>query len=207
MPEVLELCDDLPRVAEERSVLFSETALETFLSAAAKEYASITPNEPRSCFGVLLGTGAEGAFLVDRIEFGRNARTTSPAARQEFETTIVPRFGAAYENPVRAWWLDPADLLRISRLADLVGLDILGSIHLHPDWHRLGPESERGRPLSDRPSAMDEYVFRGCGWPINVVCYLERRHGSLYYSVAAWDGDCRPLPLRVRASVPGSRGE
>jgi hypothetical protein len=207
MTSVLELRGDPSRVADGRSVLFSETALESFLSAAAAEYAAITPDEPRPCFGVLLGTGAESAFLVERIEFGRNARGTCAAARQEFETTIVPRFGSAYENPVRAWWLDPADLLRISRRADALDLDILGSIHLHPDWHRLGPESERDRPLSERPSAMDEYVFRGCGWPINVVCYLERQHGSLYYSVAAWDGNCLPLPLRVRAAVPGSRDE
>jgi len=201
MASALEVRETPSRVLDDRSVLFSETALDSFLSAAAKEYESITPDEPRPCFGVLLGTGAEGAHLVERIEFGRNARGTCPAARQEFATTIVPRFGSAYENPVRAWWLDPADLLDISRRADALDLDILGSIHLHPDWHRLGPESERDRPLSDRPSAMDEYVFRGCGWPINVVCYLERQHGSLYYSVAAWDGDCLPLPLRVRAGV------
>lgn len=207
MPTLLEVRGAPTRVAGSQSVLFSETALESFLSAAATEYASITPDEPRPCFGVLLGTSAEGAFLVERIEFGRNARGTCAAAREEFATTIVPRFGSAYEIPVRAWWLDPADLLRISRRADALDLDVLGSIHLHPDWHRLGPESERDRPLSDRPSAMDEYVFRGCGWPVNVVCYLERQHGSLYYSVAAWDGDCLPLPLRVRATAPGSRDE
>jgi hypothetical protein len=205
MASALEVRGDPSRVAEDRSVLFSETALEVFVKAAAEEYTYITPDEPRPCFGVLLGTGTESGFLVEHVEFGRNARTTSVAARQEFESTIVPQFGSAYENPVRAWWLDPADLLRISRRADELGYDILGSIHLHPDWHRLGPESERDRPLSDRPSAMDKYVFRSCGWPINVVCYLERRHGDLYYSIAAWDGDCLPLPLRVRATVPGSR--
>ena len=202
MPEVLELCDDSTSFTHRRSVLFSETALRTFLAAAAKEYADITPTEPRPCFGVLLGTSTKDTYLVDRIEFGRNARTTCTAARTEFETTIVPRFGTAYENPVRAWWLDPQDLLHISKRADRANLDVLGSIHLHPDWHRLGPESERANPLSDRPSAMDEYVFRNCGWPVNIVCYLEQQHGSLYYSAAAWDRNCQPLPLRVRAGAP-----
>ena len=202
MPEVLELCDDLTRITHDRTVLFSETALNTFLAAAAKEYANITPAEPRPCFGVLLGSGTNGTFLVDRIEFGRNARTTCTAATQEFENAIIPRFGTAYENPVRAWWLDPDDLLQISKQADRLDLDVLGSIHLHPDWHRLGPESERDHPLTDHPSAMDEYVFRNCGWPVNIVCYLEQQHGSLYYSAAAWDQHSHPLPLRVRAGAP-----
>ncbi len=182
-------------------VLFSDEVLRRFLDAAAAEYAFITPEAPRPCFGVLAGTIADDAMLVSEIAFGRNARTTDPSAREEFARTIVPRFGSAYENEVRAWWLAPADLLRITREAAGRGLDVLGSIHLHPDWHRLGPECERGRPLSDRPTPMDEYVFRGAGWPLNVVCYLEKQHGGFYYSLAAWDGDCAPLSLRVHASA------
>lgn len=178
-------------------VLFSDDVLQRFLDAAAIEYAFITPEEPRPCFAVLLGTFADDALIVSDLAFGRNARVTDPSAREEFTTTIVPKFGSAYENSVRAWWLDPADLLRITREADARGLDVLGSVHLHPDWHRLGPECERGRPLSERPTPMDAYVFRSAGWPLNVVCYLERRHGDFYYSLAAWNGDCESLPLRV----------
>ncbi|WP_410626662.1 hypothetical protein [Amycolatopsis sp. cmx-8-4] len=181
--------------------LVSDDVVRRFLDAAAAEYACITPDTPRPCFGVLLGTVAEDALLVSDIAFARNARTTDPSARAEFATTIVPRFGSAYENAVRAWWVAPADLLRISRDGDDRGLDLLGSIHLHPDWHRLGPECERDRPLSDRPTPMDEYVFRSAGWPLNVVCYLERQHGGFYYSLAAWDGDCAPVSLRVLASA------
>jgi hypothetical protein len=190
-----------------QSVLFSRDAVRRFLDAASVEYASITADEPRPCFAVLLGTRADNAFLVEEVAFGENARNTHPSAHEEFATTIVPRFGSAYENPVRAWWLDPLDLLRITRGAGQRGLDVLGSVHLHPDWHRLGPESERGRPLSDRPTPMDEHMFRNCGWPVNVVCYLERQHGGFYYSLAAWADDCRPLPLRVRAAVPQPREE
>lgn len=179
------------------SVLFSDDVLRRFLDAAAAEYAFITPEEPRPCFAVLLGEYAGDALLVSDLAFGRNARTTDPVAREEFAATIVPKFGSSYENPVRAWWFEPADLLRITREADARGLDVLGSVHLHPDWHRLGPECERSRPLSESPTPMDAYVFRSTGWPLNVVCYLERRHGGFYYSLAAWDGACAPLPLRV----------
>lgn len=182
-------------------VLFSGDVLRRFLGAAATEYAFITPDEPRPCFAVLLGTFADDALVVSDLAFGRNARTTDPSARAEFATAIVPRFGSAYENPVRAWWFEPADLLRITRDAQARDLDVLGSLHLHPDWHRLGPECERDRPLSERPTPMDEYVFRAAGWPLNVVCYLERRRGGFYYSLAAWDGDCAPLSLRVHASA------
>lgn len=191
----------------DRSVLFSEGALNRFLTTAATVYSAITPEAPLPCFAVLLGRFVESTALVDAVAFGRNARAGDPSALAEFAETIVPRFGAAYENPVRAWWLDPADLLSIARDADARGHDVLGSIHLHPDWHRLGPESERDRPLSERPTPMDEHMFRSSGWPVNVVCYLERRYGGFCYSAAAWDGECRPLPLRVRTSLAGGEGE
>ncbi|MEV4313970.1 hypothetical protein [Actinocrispum sp. NPDC049592] len=99
---------------------------------------------------------------------------------------IVPQFGAAYENPVRAWWFDPADLLCAARAAEAGGLEILGSIHMHPDWPRLGLGTARAHPLCERPTPMDEYVFHASGWPVNLVCYLERLHGRLYHSLAAW---------------------
>jgi hypothetical protein len=179
------------------AVLFSDNALKTFLKAATAEYSSITADEPRPCFAVLLGVCAGEEIVVEDVAFGRNARLTHPSAREEFSSTIVPRFGTAYENPVRAWWLDPADLLVIARSAADRGLDVLGSIHLHPDWHRLGPECERDRPLDDSPTPMDQHMFRNSGWPVNVVCYLERRFGGIYYSLAAWDNECLRLPLRV----------
>ena len=191
----------------DRSVLFSEEALNRFVAAAAVAYSSITPDEPIPCFAVLLGRSVESTALVEAVAFGRNVRSRDPSAQAEFAETIVPRFGSAYENPVRAWWLDPADLLAITRDADARGHDVLGSIHLHPDWHRLGPESERGRPLSERPTPMDEHMFRSSGWPVNVVCYLERRYGGFCCSAAAWDGECRPLPLRVRTSLAGGEGK
>ncbi|RPK54569.1 hypothetical protein EES43_28765 [Streptomyces sp. ADI96-02] len=195
--------EDAVRAPDASSVLFSESALDRFLAAAVREYANITENDPVPCFAVLLGTAADGDWLVHDVAFGRNARTTDPNARQEFAATIVPRFGAAYENPVRAWWLDPADLLRIAREADRRNLDILGSVHMHPDWHRLGPRQARAHPLDECPTEMDRYVFRSSGWPVNVVCYVERRHGAHGYALSAWDAECRRLALRVHRPATG----
>ncbi|MEU8950519.1 hypothetical protein [Streptomyces sp. NPDC048489] len=192
---------------EGSSVLFSESALDRFLGAAVREYAAITENDPVPCFAVLLGTAEDGDWLVHDVAFGRNARTTDPSACEEFRTTIVPRFGADYENPVRAWWLDPSDLLRITRDADGRGLDVLGSVHMHPDWHRLGPSRARAHPLDERPTEMDRYVFRSSGWPVNVVCYVERRHGAHGYALSAWDAQCRQVALRVHRLVDGVRSE
>ena len=177
-------------------VLLSEDVVDRFLEVAAAEYRLITADQPRPCFGILLGHSS-GEFVVHDIAFGRNVRRTHPNACTEFEETIVPRYGAAYENPVRAWWIDPGDLLAINRAAQERGLEIIGSIHLHPDWHRLGPESERHRPLSERPTPMDEHMFRECGWQVNAVCYLEQLHGAFYYSLAAWDETSSPLPVRM----------
>lgn len=119
----------------------------------------------------------------------------------------MPRFGPAYENEHRAWWIDSRDLLKASKEADALGLDLLGSIHMHPDWHRLGPPQERRFVLSERPTPMDHHVFSRTAWPINVICYLERRADVFYHALAAWapppadapeDMHCTELPLRVR---------
>jgi hypothetical protein len=193
-----------PPIARAASaVLFSDDVLRKFLDAAVAEYAHITPDEPRPCFGALLGTVVGETVLVSDVAFGRNVRTTDPAAREEFATAIVPRFGAAYENPVRAWWFAPADLLGIARGAEERGLDVLGSIHLHPDWHHIGPPHERGLRVSQEPTPMDRHLFQGTGWPLNMILYLERREGRLYHALGAWapptgsDAGCRPLAIRL----------
>jgi hypothetical protein len=186
-------------------VLVSDRTLQEFLCAAARQYDAITPDQPKPCFALLVGHTVEGTHIVERVEFGRNARSTNPAAREEFASVIVPTFGAAYENPVRAWWFDPVDLLRAARAAEAHGQEILGSIHMHPDWHRLGPEAARAHPLCEAPTPMDEYAFRAGGWPVNMVCYLERTHGRLYHALAAWqpvdDSGCVQLLVRQHAGV------
>jgi hypothetical protein len=197
------------RPPAELTVLIEPRPLQRFLAAAIGQYKALTPLEPRPCFAVLLGRIDGGTAHIQDVDFGGNARASDPAAVEEFAASIVPQFGAAYENPVRGYWLDSRDLLRISRRADDLALDILGSIHMHPDWHRIGPPPAETMPLSERPTSMDEYVFGSTLWPVNVICYLERLGESLCYSLRAWgqpadpSGGCPSLPLRIRTDVPG----
>ncbi|MEU4060969.1 hypothetical protein AB0F25_00830 [Streptomyces wedmorensis] len=189
------------------TVLMCHQALDEFLTVAVGQYQLITPDAPLPCFALLLGN-VEGATLhVEQVAFGRNARTSDPAARSEFSEAIVPQFGSAYENEHRGWWVDSSDLLRISKKADALGLDLLGSIHMHPDWHRIGPPGERGCVLSEQPTPMDQYVFGNTAWPINIICYLERRGDEFYHALAAWAPPeaghrCTEIPLRVRTRTP-----
>ena len=188
------------------TVLMDNEALEGFLAVAIDEYRLITPESPIPCFALAIGIIDARAIHVRRLAFGNNARRSDPAARREFAESIVPRFGPAYENESRGWWMDSRDLLKASREAEAEGLEIIGSIHMHPDWHRLGPPCERGVVLSERPTPMDRYVFGRTAWPVNLICYLECRAGVMYYALACWapppadrpgDGSAE-LPLRIR---------
>ncbi|WP_236076448.1 hypothetical protein [Streptomyces coffeae] len=189
-----------------------DRALDEFLVAAVGQYQLITPEAPLPCFALLVGTSGETAHHVRRVTFGRNARTTDPAARSEFAESIIPRFGPAYENESRGWWIDSRDLLTATRAAEAEGLEILGSIHMHPDWHRIGPQAERGLTLSEYPTPMDQHVFGHTGWPVNLICYLERRGGAVYHALAAWaptvrpEGGCVEVPLRIRTAAMTSAG-
>ncbi|MFF9647254.1 MPN domain-containing protein [Kitasatospora aureofaciens] len=195
---------DAPR-CEPTTVLLREQVLREFLAAAVEKYQLITSRTPLPCFALLLGSAHDSTFAVERIAFGRNARTEDPAARAEFAASIIPRFGTAYENETRGWWVNSRDLLRISREAEADGLELLGSIHLHPDWHRIGPPSERQPVLSDHPTPMDQHTFGLTSWPVNLICYLERRGAAMYHSLAAWappsgpDDQCSRIPLLVTA--------
>ncbi|WP_079171436.1 MULTISPECIES: hypothetical protein [unclassified Streptomyces] len=196
------------------TVLIDDQALGAFLTVAVGAYRRLTAETPLPCFALLLGQAEAATFHVRRVVFGRNARTSDPAARQEFSETIVPRFGPAYENEHRGWWMDSADLLKAARQAEEAGLDLLGSIHMHPDWHRIGPPSARAHVLSERPTPMDHHLFEQAGWPLNLICYLERRAGAFFHSLAAWTpsppgapegAGCTGLDLRVRTSTrPGT---
>ncbi|MFF4354648.1 hypothetical protein [Streptomyces sp. NPDC001530] len=204
-----------PRACADGVHVFLESAAcSTFLDAALGVYASIRPGFPYACFGVLVGRVQGDSARIERVEFGRNVRATDGAALGEFSQSIVPCFGTAYENPHRGYWCDSTDLLRILRDAELDGLDILGSIHLHPDWHNIDSPGGGGSPLSEHPTRMDTYVFAGTGWPINLICYLERRKGSMYHSWGAWTphtGDpsnprCEALPVRLALPAPAGAG-
>ncbi|WP_329167118.1 SgcJ/EcaC family oxidoreductase (plasmid) [Streptomyces sp. NBC_01717] len=187
--------------AQGAAVIMGHRTLEPFVSAALSAYETCTPEKPPSCFAVLVGELVKGEALVHGVEFGRNVRATELAATDEYRSTIVPRFGPAYDNEHRGFWCDSTDLLNISRKAEAQGWDILGSIHLHPDWHRIGPPAERGLTISEAPTPMDAYMISSTSWPVNMICYLERPNQDVHYTLAAWGpgaepGDCVPIPIQ-----------
>ncbi|MGH3656853.1 MAG: 3-hydroxyacyl-CoA dehydrogenase NAD-binding domain-containing protein, partial [Micromonosporaceae bacterium] len=180
-------------------VLLDMRLIEPFLTAAVAEYQGCTTEQPPSCFAVLVGQRAvPGHLQPTRVCFGRNVRAQDPVALTEFATNVVPCFGAAYANTRRGFWCDAGDLLRISREADADGLEILGSIHLHPDWHHIGPAHERGLRISHHPTPMDRYVLDRTGWPLNMICYLERSNGDIHHTLGAWNAQSQQLTIRTR---------
>ncbi len=193
------------------AVLVDTGVIDEFLDAAVPCYRALrATGEPNSCFAVLLGDVLDGVASVRALGVGGNVRASDPAATAEYADRIVPLFGAAYEHPGRGYWLDPVDLLRISREADACGLEVLGSVHYHPDWHRIGPPSAADHPLSENPTAMDDHVFHQSGWPVNLICYLETIRESVYYTLQCWapapveSGRSQAVPLRIDVSTRAS---
>ncbi|NUS43178.1 MAG: hypothetical protein HOQ24_05755 [Mycobacteriaceae bacterium] len=188
-------------------VYIDALAAAEFLSAAGAVYPGITKDSPLPCFAVLLGTHTDDVDHVRRIAFADNARADDAAAQAEFAENIVPRFGQQYENPLRGWWCAPKDLLRIARQGEAEDLDILGGVHLHPDWHRICGVTDAGATLSEHPTAMDEYLFRNAAWPVHLICYLAEHDSALYHTWAGWrtdpDGVCRRVPVRAGCALPG----
>lgn len=189
------------------AVVVGHSTLEVFVDAALRVYEVCTPTRPPSCFALLLGEIVKSEAVIHRVAFGRNVRATDATATEEFKSTIVPCFGNAYGNEHRGFWCDSADLLRIQRAADADDLDIIGSIHLHPDWHRIGPVGERGLTISEAPTPMDSYMFRNTLWPVNMICYLERPDQPVRYILGAWspplgaeDILCPSIPIKFLAS-------
>lgn len=48
---------------------------------------------------------------------------------------------------------------------------------------------------------MDRHVFGQTAWPINIICYLERRADAFYHALAAW---APPRPNISTVSAPNS---
>jgi hypothetical protein len=186
-------------------VLLDPGGLSDFLADAIREYSTCTPELPPRGWAVLLGRFVDDAMRVERVRFAANIRETDDSVLQEFDATLIPRFGACYANGRRGYWCEPKELLRITTEAEAEGLEVLGSIHLHPDWHRIGPPHEHGLRVSQEPTPMDRHLFQGGGWPLNMILYLERREGRLYHSLGAWappsephpENGCRALPIRL----------
>lgn len=182
--------------------------LDEFLASARTEYINATPEQPPRCFAVLIGAVDDGAAKVTGVRFARTVRDKNPNVAEVWQEAVVPCFGAAYANARRGYWVDPADLLRINREAENRGEDVIGSIHLHPDWHRTGPAHERGLRISERPTPMDRFLIANTGWPLNMICYVERTPYGLGQTIAAWGpppsddpaGDCVRITIQYAMS-------
>ncbi|OJF10145.1 hypothetical protein BG844_33880 [Couchioplanes caeruleus subsp. caeruleus] len=187
-------------------VVADPAVLRPFLDAALEAYRSCTPAEPPGCFALLVGRLEPDRMVVERAVLARNVRGTDRAAIGEYESTIVPCFGEAYGNERRGFWCHAVDQLRVHREAEADGLEVLGSIHLHPDWHRIGPPAERSLRISQHPTAMDAYMIQQTQWPLNMICYVESSDGESSYTIGAWappaDGGNRCQELTLHWSVP-----
>jgi len=93
---------------------------------------------PHECCGVLVGEFDEAANkTVQTVVACGNTRTDSPQNR---------------------YHISPAELIRIQREAALVGLDIVGFYHSHPDW-----------PAKWSSTDLDEAHWTGCSYVITSV--------------------------------------
>jgi hypothetical protein len=196
MSETQLLSEPVGGLFDDAEVVLVDTAIfGSFLEHAKAQYrkgreSARTPEIPLhrpNSFGLLGGVLEGDAMVVKAFAFAGNVRAVDQAPLDEFKDNIVPQFGKQYDDAERGFWCDSKDVLRIMRQFEGAGLDMIGSIHLHPDWHRIGPAHERGtQKLSERPSRMDEYLFRNAGWPLNIICYLETRDDGITHTYAAW---------------------
>lgn len=90
--------------AHPHTALIGFDFLKSFTSAARSAYEECTPEEPPSCFALLLGTVEDGVAHIAEVEFATNARASDPTAVAEFSGTIAACFGAAYRNTRRGFW-------------------------------------------------------------------------------------------------------
>ncbi|MDQ2837739.1 MAG: hypothetical protein M3Y42_13055 [Actinomycetota bacterium] len=138
------------------------------------------------CWALLIGEYGDRTLRVTGLRWANNVRESDQSVLAEFAEVIVPCFGAGYTNGRRGFWCDPAELLRITREVEDQGLDVLGAVHMHADMHRFWPEHAGGLELSECPTAMDEYLFRNGGWPLNMICHLEAVGEDITVRLGAW---------------------
>jgi hypothetical protein len=199
---------DLPTTAR-----FELEPARRFMGNAVQEYQKcldsrngdgVPTHLPRA--SALLFGQSEGAEITIRdIEFVTNVRDSDERVMAEFERTIVPQFGDVYRNPGRGFWCDDKGVLEAIKRQSAKGLELMGSIHSHPNWHEIGPPHERYQELSEKPTRMDEYLFRQSCWPVNVIWYIRGGGGGgMAHRVAGWrpgTGKCESLDIRIPPAI------
>ncbi len=201
--DAVALSPQIGKAAAPREVLVDAQVLHPFFEAAVVAYRTCTPKRPPGCWALLVGRLGSDWARVEQLHFADSVRASDVEVLREFDDVIVPRFGEAYRNSRRGFWCSSAELLRVSRAAEKVDMEILGSIHLHPDWHRIGPLRERALRIDHGPTPMDDYLFRNTGWPVNLICYVTAYGAEVFHTVGGWapadEGVSAPateLPIR-----------
>jgi len=154
--------------------------------------------------GLLFGESDGAEITIRHIEFVPNVRDRDESIISEFESSIAPKFGDVYKNPKRGFWSDDKAVLEAVKQQSANGLDLMGSIHSHPNWHEIGPPHERSQKLSENPTRMDEYLFRQSCWPVNVICYVYECGGEAAHRLAGWrpgPEHCERLSIRIPSVV------
>lgn len=204
------LFGDLPQLARfepEPARRFLGNAVQEYLKCLDSRDADGVPSHLPRASGLLFGQADDTGITIRAIEFVPNVRDSDESVIAEFETTIAPRFGDVYRNPGRGFWSDEKGVLRAIQQQAANGLELMGSIHSHPNWHEIGPPHERFQQLSEFPTRMDEYLFSQSQWPVNVIWYVHTDDsGGLAHRVAGWrpgpePEHCRKLDIRIPSEI------
>ncbi|MGF1425945.1 hypothetical protein [Kitasatospora sp. LaBMicrA B282] len=199
--------DGLPRTARfesEPALRFLDQALLEYRRCLESRDADGVPHHLPRASGLLFGQVDDTGITIADVEFVPNVRDSDEGVIAEFETTIAPRFGEVYRNPGRGFWSDEIGVLRAIQRQAANGRELLGSIHSHPNWHRIGPPHERFQRLSENPTQMDAYLFGQSCWPVNVIWYVHTDDAGLAHRVAGWrpgPAGCERLDIRIPAEI------
>ncbi|WP_053657478.1 hypothetical protein [Streptomyces sp. MMG1121] len=201
------LYGDLPE-----TVRFEPEPARRFMNNAVREAqkcldsrdADGVPSHLPRASGLLFGRSDATEITISHIEFVPNVRDRDESVIAEFEGTIAPQFGEVYRNPGRGFWSDEKGVLRAVMEQSANGLELMGSIHSHPNWHEIGPPHERFQELSEHPTRMDEYLFRQSCWPVNVIWYVRSTGDGMAHRVAGWrpgPEHCGRLDIRIPSAI------
>ncbi|MEU0519588.1 hypothetical protein [Streptosporangium sp. NPDC006007] len=202
-----EIFGDLPA-----TVRFELEPARRFIGNAVQEYQrcldsrngdGVPTHLPRAS-ALLFGQPDGAEITIGDIEFVTNVRDSDESVMAEFEETIAPQFGNVYRNPGRGFWCDKKGVLQAIKKQSAKGLELMGSIHSHPNWHEIGPPHERYQKLSENPTRIDEYLFGQTCWPVNVIWYICGGGGRMAHRVAGWRsslGQCESLDIRIPLAI------
>lgn len=201
------LFGDLPEAARfelEPARRFVENAVQEYQQCLESRDADGVPHHPPRASALLFGRSDGAEITIIDIEFVPNVRGSDESVMAEFEGKIAPRFGDVYRNAGRGFWCDDKGVLRAIKQQSANGLELMGSVHSHPNWHEIGPPHERYQQLSENPTRMDEFLFRQSCWPVNVIWYIRASGDVLIHRVAGWrpgPQQCEPLRIRIPSAI------